>query len=179
MTSHPDLSPVFTTNASLSCIWKSYANCRTDSFNLKLNFKKILNLKFCSSYLRTKQEKTLKYFKDCFLFADAYVDFQQQGLLVGQGIVFDYLDYCVDVVVIRKRSISIKLNNKLYHRNTNLKVYITSEFITKHKKAFDIVYATVNKLKQDETKLLASLLVEHLKNAIRKGSNLLPNHRKR
>jgi hypothetical protein len=147
MTSHPDLSPVFTTNASLSCIWKSYANCRIDSFNLYLNFKKLLNLNFCSSYkLRTKQEKTLKFFKDCFLFADAYVDFQQQGLLVGQGIVFDYLDYCFDVVVIRKNNILIRLNNKLYHRNTNLKVYITSEFITKHKKAFDIVYATVNKL---------------------------------
>jgi|688.fasta_scaffold02411_20 hypothetical protein len=147
MTSHPDLTPVFSISTSLNYIWKSYTNCRTDSFNLNLNFKKILNLNFCSlPNLRTKQEKTLKFFKDCFLSANAYVDFQQQGLLVGQGIVFDYLDYCFDVIVIRKNDISIKLNNKLYYRNTNLKVYITSEFITKHKKAFDIVYATVNKL---------------------------------
>jgi len=147
MTSHPDLTPVFTMNASLGSIWKSYASYRTDSFNLQLNCKKLLNLSFCNSpNLRVKHEKTLKYFKDCFLRADSYVDFQQQGLLAGQGIVFDYLDYCFDVVVIRKNDLSMRLNNRLFHRNTNLKVYITSEFITKHKKAFDIVYALVNKL---------------------------------
>ena len=147
MTSHPDLTPVFTMNASLGSIWKSYASYRTDSFNLQLNCKKLLNLSFCNSpNLRVKHEKTLKYFKDCFLRADSYVDFQQQGLLAGQGIVFDYLDYYFDVVVIRKNDLSMRLNNRLYHRNTNLKVYITSEFITKHKKAFDIVYSLVNKL---------------------------------
>lgn len=147
MTLHPDLTPVFTMNASLGHIWKSYANCRTTSFSNYLNCKKILNLSFCSSPdLRVKQEKTLKYFKDCFLGANAYVDFQQQGLLAGQGIVFDYLDYCFDVVVIRKNNFMMKLNGRIFHRNTNLKVYITSEFITKHKKAFDIVYALVNKL---------------------------------
>jgi hypothetical protein len=147
MTSHPDLTPVFTMNASLGSIWKSYASYRTDSFNLQLNCKKLLNLSFCNSpNLRVKHEKTLKYFKDCFLRADSYVDFQQQGLLAGQGIVFDYLDYCFDVVVIRKNDLSMRLNNRLFHRNTNLKVYITSEFITKHKKAFDIVYALVNQL---------------------------------
>jgi len=147
MTLHPDLTPVFTMNASLGSIWKSYASYRTDSFNLQLNCKKLLNLSFCNSpNLRVKHEKTLKYFKDCFLRADSYVDFQQQGLLAGQGIVFDYLDYCFDVVVIRKNDLSMRLNNRLFHRNTNLKVYITSEFITKHKKAFDIVYALVNKL---------------------------------
>jgi hypothetical protein len=147
MTSHPDLTPVFTMNASLGSIWKSYASYRTDSFNLQLNCKKLLNLSFCNSpNLRVKHEKTLKYFKDCFLRADSYVDFQQQGLLAGQGIVFDYLDYCFDVVVIRKNDLSMRLNNRLFHRNTNLKVYITSEFITKHKKAFDIVYSLVNKL---------------------------------
>ena len=147
MTSHPDLTPVFTINASLGHIWKSYANCRTNSFSSHLNCKRILNLSFCNSPdLRVKQERTLKYFKDCFLRADSYVDFQQQGLLAGQGIVFDYLDYYFDVVVIRKNDLSMRLNNRLYHRNTNLKVYITSEFITKHKKAFDIVYSLVNKL---------------------------------
>lgn len=147
MTLHPDLTPVFTISASLGYIWRSYANCRTDSFNLQLDCKRILNLGFCTSpNLRVKQEKTLKYFKDCFLGADSYVDFQQQGLLTGQGIVFDYLDYYFDVVVIRKNDLSMKLNNRLFHRNTNLKVYITSEFITKHKKAFDIVYALVNQL---------------------------------
>lgn len=147
MTLHPDLTPIFTIHASIGSIWKSYASYRTDSFNLQLGCKRILNLEFCSSpNLRVKQEKTLKYFKDCFLGANAYVDFQQQGLLVGQGVVFDYLDYCFDVVVIRKNDLTIRLNNRLFHRNTNLKVYITSEFITKHKKAFDIVYSLVNKL---------------------------------
>ena len=147
MTLHPDLTPIFTIHASIGSIWKSYANTRTDSFNLQLDCKRLLNLSFCNSpYLRVKQEKTLKYFKDCFLGANAYVDFQQQGLLAGQGVVFDYLDYYFDVVVIRKNDLSIRLNNRLFHRNTNLKVYITSEFITKHKKAFDIVYSLVNKL---------------------------------
>ena len=147
MTLHPDLTPVFTINASLGHIWRSYAHTRTDSFNLHLDCKKLLNLGFCtSSYLRVKQEKTLKYFKDCFLRADSYVDFQQQGILAGQGVVFDYLDYYFDVVVIRKNDLMMRLNNRLFHRNTNLKVYITSEFITKHKKAFDIVYALVNQL---------------------------------
>lgn len=147
MTSHPDLIPIFNVFISINYIWKSYAHCKTISFNNYLNYKKLLNLSFSSSpKLRVKQEKTFKYFKDCFLFSDAYVDFQQQGLLVGQGIVFDYLDYYFDVVVIKKKDFIINLNDKLYYRNSNLKVYITSEFITKHKKPFDIVYATINRL---------------------------------
>jgi hypothetical protein len=147
MTSHPDLTPVFNSYSSIHLIWRSYASYKTISFNNYLNYKKLLNLNFSSSSkLRVKQEKTFKYFKDCFLLSDAYVDFQQQGLLVGQGIVFDYLDYYFDVVVIKKKDFFIRLNDKLYHRNSNLKVYITSEFITKHKKAFDIVYALINKL---------------------------------
>lgn len=147
MISHPDLIPIFNVCTSINFIWKSFAHCKTISFNNYLNYKKLLNLSFnSSSKLRLKQESTFKYLKDCFLLSDAYVDFQQQGLLVGQGIVFDYLDYYFDVVVIKKNDFIIKLNNELYHRNTNLKVYITSEFITKHKKAFDIVYALVNKL---------------------------------
>lgn len=138
---HPDLISTFKQTPNIHSIWKSYAACRTDSIRIPIKCINLININMCSNtHLRTKPEKSTKTLYMCFFHSDAYVDFINNGLLVAQGIIFDYQDYCFDVVVISNNRYFTKINGKIFHRNSNLKVYITSEFIAKHKKIFDIIY---------------------------------------
>lgn len=138
---HPDLISTFKQTPNIHSIWKSYAACRTDSIYIPIKCKNLININIhLNTHLRRKPEKSTKTLYMCFFHSDAYVDFINNGLLVAQGIIFDYHDYCFDVVVISNNRYFTKINGKIFHRNSNLKVYITSEFIAKRKKVFDIIY---------------------------------------
>lgn len=141
MNQHPDLISTFKKDPNIHNIWKSYAACRVNAIYLPIKCKKQMNQYVAlTTNIRDKPEKSLKTLMMCFTVSNAYVDFINNGLLVAQGVIFDYLDYCFDVIVISNNRYFTKLNNRYYHRNSNLKVYITSEFIAKHKKPFDIIY---------------------------------------
>jgi len=142
MNQHPDLISTFKQIPNIHSIWKSYAACRTDSIHIPIKCKDLIGMhtRVILPSIRIKPEKSTKTLYMCFFHSDAYVDFINNGLLVAQGIIFDYQDYYFDVIVISNNRYFAKINGKIFHRNSNLKVYITSEFIAKHKKVFDIIY---------------------------------------
>jgi len=67
-----------------------------------------------------------------------FVEFSRYNILVAKGTIIDSTTFKFDVITFikNKNQKHITLNNKKFHRNTNLLTYVTHEFIKDNNKLF-------------------------------------------